>query len=359
MNNKHKGIGIFVTMILVFLAVGTLVSVAEKVDLFFLVDGSNSITPENYTLQLEGYAEAISDSSVIPQTGTISVCVIMFGYFPPCYTKVEVPLTTITNQTDADSIAQTILSMPQPNDHTPMADAFTLANSTLTGYIASGITSPDVRQIIDIATDGRPNKIRDVSGQPYQKAVNATYEARDDAVTKGYFDEVNVLGVDVIEEVNPPAQPYNRDFLHNLTYPQPWWNESGFYMEATNYTDFQSKIKEKIKREVHVIPANVTIKPETLNLASKGEFTVFITLPEVYNIINISTVVCEGAPAVKGMIADNNKYIVKFDREDLRENLPTGDEVLMTVTGKVFYNEGYADFEGSDTIRVLNEGKGK
>jgi len=163
-----------------------------------------------------------------------------------------------------------------------MADAFTLANSTLTDYIESGVTSPDARQIIDIATDGRPNNIRGLPEQVPQAAVNATYDARDDAMTKGYFDAVNVLGVDVIEEANPPAQPYNRDFLHNLTYPQPWWNESGFYMEATNYTDFQSKIKEKIKREVHVIPANVTIKPETLNLASKGEFTVFITLPEVY-----------------------------------------------------------------------------
>jgi hypothetical protein len=36
---------------------------------------------------------------------------------------------------------------------------------------------------------------------------------------------------------------------------------------------------------------------------------------------------------------------------------PTGDEVEMTVTGKVFYNGGYADFEGSGTIRVIDKGK--
>ena len=112
---------------------------------------------------------------------------------------------------------------------------------------------------------------------------------------------------------------------------------------------------------VNPIPANVTIKPETLNFKSKGLFTAFISLPEPYNItgINISTAVCEGAPAVKGMAADNNKYIAKFDREDLREDLPTGDEVERTVTGKVFYNGDYADFEGRDTVRVIDKGEGK
>jgi hypothetical protein len=65
------------------------------------------------------------------------------------------------------------------------------------------------------------------------------------------------------------------------------------------------------------VSANVIIKPETLNLASKGLFTAFITLPESYNIadIDISTVVCEGAPAVKGMVANDNKYIATFDRD--------------------------------------------
>jgi FKBP-type peptidyl-prolyl cis-trans isomerase len=56
------------------------------------------------------------------------------------------------------------------------------------------------------------------------------------------------------------------------------------------------------------------------------------------------------------MVADDNKYIAKFDREDLREDLPTGDEVEMKVTGKLF--DGRA-FEGSDIIRVIDKGKGK
>jgi len=251
---KRKGILIAAVFVVAAFALTGVVSAGEnaggKVDLFLIVDGSNSITPENYTLQVTGYADAIKNSSVVPQNGNVSICVIMFGYWPPQYTDLEIPHTTITNQTDADAIADKILSMPQPKDHTPMADAFTLANRTLTGYIADGTTSPDVRQIIDIATDGRPNKIRGVTGQPYQDAVNATYEVRDDAIFKGYFDEVNVLGVDVKEEVNPPAQPYNRDFLVKLNYSLTPANHSGFYMEATDWEEFSEAIQEKIRREL-------------------------------------------------------------------------------------------------------------
>lgn len=255
---KRKGILIAAVFVVAAFALTGVVSAGEnaveKVDLFLIVDGSNSITPENYTLQLTGYADAIANSTIVPQNGNISVCVIMFGYWPPEYTDLEIPYTTITNQTVADALADKILSMPQPQDHTPMADVFTLANRTLTGYIESGITSPDVRQIIDIATDGRPNKVRGISGQPYQEAVNATYEARDDAIDKGYFDEVNVLGVDVKEEVNPPAQPYNRDFLVKLNYSLTPSNHSGFYMEATVWEEFPEAIKEKIEWELKPKP---------------------------------------------------------------------------------------------------------
>ncbi len=34
-------------------------------------------------------------------------------------------------------------------------------------------------------------------------------------------------------------------------------------------------------------------------------------------LIDISTVECEGAPALKGVMADDDRLIVKFDREDL------------------------------------------
>ena len=98
---------------------------------------------------------------------------------------------------------------------------------------------------------------------------------------------------------------------------------------------------------------DIEIKPETLNLTSKGLFTAFIDLPEPLDEedIDISTVVCEGAPAVDAMMADDGKLIVKFDREDLA-GVSLGDAVELTVTGQLTNG---TPFEGSDTIRVIGK----
>lgn len=118
---------------------------------------------------------------------------------------------------------------------------------------------------------------------------------------------------------------------------------------------------------IQIIPATVRIEPETLNLARKGVFTAFIQLPEGYNVsdINISSVECKCASAIKGVIVHGGEgghhgkgYIgdtlkVKFNRQDLREDLPTGDEVEMIVTGRLF--DG-TPFEGNDVIRVIDQG---
>ena len=132
------------------------------------------------------------------------------------------------------------------------------------------------------------------------------------------------------------------------------------YYYVVNSTDQSGNSNESIEYSFTtsaapaVIPANVVIKPETLNLKSKGKFTAFITLPEGYDVadIDISTVGCEGAPAVKGMVADDNRYIAKFNIQDL-VGVEPGDAVTLTVTGKLYDK---TPFEGSDTIRVIDKG---
>lgn len=108
---------------------------------------------------------------------------------------------------------------------------------------------------------------------------------------------------------------------------------------------------------IQEIPATVRIELKTLNLASQGMFTAFITLPEGYDAadIDINTVECEGVPAVRGMISGNT-LIVKFYRQDMVD-VPTGGAVALEVTGQVNYNGNLVDFRGSDTIRVIDKGK--
>ncbi len=108
------------------------------------------------------------------------------------------------------------------------------------------------------------------------------------------------------------------------------------------------------KLEIPVVEATIRIEPETLNLKSKGVFTAFIMLPEGYDgsDIDINTVECEGASAVRGNIVGKT-LIVKFNREDLVGLLP-GEEVPLTITGSLA--NGML-FSGTDKIRLIMKGK--
>jgi len=132
-----------------------------------------------------------------------------------------------------------------------------------------------------------------------------------------------------------------------------WYYGSSWYEGGVWKADTPDTASVLIRTHVVDVEASVTIKPETLNLGSEGVFTVFMKLPEGYSVtdINVSTVECEGASAVRGTV-ENETFIAKFDRREL-VNVTTGDAVTLTVTGELY--DGTA-FGGSDTIRVIEEG---
>ena len=126
-----------------------------------------------------------------------------------------------------------------------------------------------------------------------------------------------------------------------------------FYVPSGQpYTKFSDFALAKLEVTEGVIPVDIVIKPETLNLKSKGLFTAFIDLPKGYGErdVDIKTVECEGAPALKAAMANDGKLILKFDREDL-VGISTGDAVELTVTGE--FTDG-VPFAGSDTITVID-----
>lgn len=122
-----------------------------------------------------------------------------------------------------------------------------------------------------------------------------------------------------------------------------------------------------------VVPAVIDIDPDVLNLKSKGEWiTSYIELPEGYDVyqIDLSTVMLNGAISAEGDPKygfvidpesrigdyDNDEILdcmVKFKRSDVQEILEVGDEILITITGKVEVQP----FKGTDTIRVIGDNK--
>lgn len=103
-----------------------------------------------------------------------------------------------------------------------------------------------------------------------------------------------------------------------------------------------------------VPPVKVRIKPEVLNLKSKGKFTAFITIPEDYDVRDwgIDNLTCEGAAAINGKVSkDGRTYIAKFNRQDLVDVEP-GEAVTMTVKGIFQKNGMQALLIGYDEIIV-------
>lgn len=117
-------------------------------------------------------------------------------------------------------------------------------------------------------------------------------------------------------------------------------------------------------------PATIDINPNALNLKSKGWITVYIELPECYNVedIDVSTILLNDTIPIDSeaptQIGDYDSdgipdLMVKFSRTEVLESisnagLPSGrfGQVTLEVTGEL---SDETSFEGSDTIRVIGE----
>jgi len=119
--------------------------------------------------------------------------------------------------------------------------------------------------------------------------------------------------------------------------------------------------------EEFILQTETTIdfEPDTLNLKSKGEFvTAYIELPAGFDVsqIDVSSIMVNNlVPAlVKPTgIGDYDKdgtpdLMVKFKRDMVQSVLSPGEGISIVISGQVFHNGSYFDFEGKDTIEVIN-----
>ncbi|UCE35951.1 MAG: exo-alpha-sialidase [Thermoplasmata archaeon] len=111
-----------------------------------------------------------------------------------------------------------------------------------------------------------------------------------------------------------------------------------------------------------LISAIVDIKPDTLNLKSKGRWiTAYIELPYNYTVfdIDISTILLENTIPVENHPTEIGDYdsdgiielMVKFDRADVEDHIgiPMNSKTL-TITGEMVTNES---FKGNDIVRII------
>ncbi len=116
---------------------------------------------------------------------------------------------------------------------------------------------------------------------------------------------------------------------------------------------------------IPIIPERIDFDPDTLNLKSQGKLiTCYIELPEGYDVddIDVGSILLGYLLEIQHSDVQDDVLMVKFDRQDviayielvLEIELPA--DVTLTVTGEL--TDG-TPFEGIDTIRVIDKGKGK
>lgn len=177
----------------------------------------------------------------------------------------------------------------------------------------------------------------------------------------------------IIQENNPPPVAIGQVTGNHIYY------DAGTYIITLAVTDDDGGVSANtFQIAVKPIPAVIDCNPDTLNLKSGGKWiTCYIELPAGYDVRQIdgSAVFLNGAIPIylgkegwakpesnKANIMDHDEdgileRMVKFDREAVQDILKPEEAAILTAAGKVFYNQGLADFEGQDTIRVIEPDK--
>lgn len=207
---------------------------ADAVDLKLVlaVDASGSIDAEEFRLQREGYAAAITDPRVLRAIGSgryraIAIAFVEWG--SPGAPKLIIDWTRIDSPETAASFAATVLATPrQPQSYNAIGDAIDLA---VTLIRADGAAAE--RAVIDVSGDG-----------PDLRSVRPAAVARAEAVAAGIT--INALVIDEGRTVGGPggeplAEYYAREIIGG---------PGAFVQVARGYPAFAGAILSKLVREV-------------------------------------------------------------------------------------------------------------
>lgn len=202
---------------------------AVTLELVLAVDTSSSVSPEEFGLQMQGFATAFRDPSVIAAitaTGAGGVAVSMIQWSDNRRQQVAVDWTLLTDEEGALAFAGLIDATPRFLDGggTAISGAieFALAEIDLNTFEGS-------RKVIDISGDGRAN----------QGASPDTL--RDLAVLKG----VTVNGLAILNEDSSVAAYYRANVIGGA---------GAFVMTANDYDSFAAAIREKLIKEIGAVP---------------------------------------------------------------------------------------------------------
>lgn len=261
------------------LVIGTNV-VREPTQLAIILDGSSSITSDDWDLMTAGLSNAILNSSIFPHDGSVELTIIQFGERDPPRAQLEIgPI--IVNETNYVGIGANILSIDQMVDiwwsrlygwqrlgYTPMDCGIRLTTDVLAGIHPDGsiLFDEDFRKVINLVTDGKPNcqwipgtytatYSNDYTGKI--SAENARAYLLDALEMDENKDEFDSLAVG-----NGPEMDW---LMNNIVWPQPGYEAppydqgAGWVNHTVSWEDFESAISEMFRVQFSAIKTTVQI----------------------------------------------------------------------------------------------------
>jgi hypothetical protein len=199
-------------------------TVKPAIDLALCMDGSGSVSPDNFQLQLQGTAAAIEDAAIIPHDGTVRLSVLQFSGS----SRVELSPTMI----DADNvstIAERIRGIRRMGGGTSIHACVDQATQTIVN--ARPATAA---QVIDVSTDG---------GSSQSAAVQAANRAEAAGI-----DALNALAV---------GAGANLTVLNAMVFPRTGGEGDGFVVAVPDFQAYANALAGKIRRETRT--ADLTV----------------------------------------------------------------------------------------------------
>ncbi|MCB0131311.1 MAG: VWA domain-containing protein, partial [Caldilineaceae bacterium] len=120
----------------------------------FILDGSGSIRSDNWTTITAGLAEALRNPMCVPQDGSVEFTLTVFGHGA----DVLIPHETIEDDGMANRIADFVERLDYPDESTNIAEGLV---QTANAMRDSPNFSPELKQAVNLVTDGAPNGTTD------------------------------------------------------------------------------------------------------------------------------------------------------------------------------------------------------